>query len=224
MLPSLESLVVTATGVMSKGRSSGLGLEGINNLLCGVQELEAHRGANAGLPIGVWGAPLPSLTSSGVGVPPVVVPPVVSVVSNPLPASQVGLPAGSSDDVRLADVAKGEVYVCFEDPLGAHLKSDFRERIWKGKSVEIFSLFPLEKCNLNRVKPDESKKKEKERRRYRLILRTFPNWLQAFSILASVIGEKAPENCPMLFCYLDLIGEAPPFCGIIKTSAFGCAL
>ncbi|XP_056409991.1 uncharacterized protein LOC130338807 [Hyla sarda] len=112
------------------------------------------------------------------------------------------------DEVRLADSAKGEVYVCFEGPLGAHLKAEVRERIWKGEYVEIFSLLPLEKFNLDRVKPDESKKEEEERRRYRLIPRTFNNWLQAFAILASVIGEKAPDNCSGLFCYLDSVGEA----------------
>lgn len=53
-----------------------------------------------------------------------------------------------------------------------------------------------------------SKKDEEERRRYRLIPRTFANWLQAFAILASVIGERAPENCSALFCYMDSIGEA----------------
>lgn len=112
------------------------------------------------------------------------------------------------DRVRLADAAKCEVYVCFEGPLGAHLKPEVRDKIWKGEYVEIFSLLPLEKFNLDRVKPDESKKEEEERRRYRLIPRTFANWLQAFAILASVIGEKAPDNCSALFCYLDSIGEA----------------
>lgn len=98
--------------------------------------------------------------------------------------------------------------MCFEGPLGAHLRADVREKIWKGEYVEIFSLLPLEKFNLDRVKPDESKKEEEERRRYRLIPRTFANWLQAFAILASVVGEKTPEHCSALFCYLDAIGEA----------------
>lgn len=42
--------------------------------------------------------------------------------------------------------------------------------------MEIFSLLPLEKLNLDKVKPDKSKKKEEEENhRYRLIPRTFPN-------------------------------------------------
>lgn len=41
--------------------------------------------------------------------------------------------------------------------------------------MEIFSLLPLEKFNLDRVKPDDSKKEDEEKRRYRLIPRTFVN-------------------------------------------------
>lgn len=40
--------------------------------------------------------------------------------------------------VRLADLAKCEVCVCFEGPLGAHLKTEVREKIWKGEYVEFF--------------------------------------------------------------------------------------
>lgn len=115
---------------------------------------------------------------------------------------------GDTKGVRLADAAKCEVYVCFEGPLGSHLKQEVRDRIWKGEYVEIFSLLPLEKVNLAKVKPDESKKEEEEKRRYRLIPRTFGNWLQAFNILASVIGEKSPDQCSALYCYADAIGEA----------------
>lgn len=80
-------------------------------------------------------------------------------------------------------------------------------RIWKGEYVDIFSLLPLERFNLDRAQRDE-KKEEDEKRRYRLIPHSFSNWLQAFAILTSVIGEKAPDNCLALFCYLDAIGEA----------------
>lgn len=61
---------------------------------------------------------------------------------------------------------------------------------------------------MDRVKPDDSKKENEERRRYRLIPCTFVNWLQAFAIMVSVIGEKNPEHCSALFCYMDAIGEA----------------
>lgn len=45
--------------------------------------------------------------------------------------------------------------------MGLHLKAEVKERIWKGEYVEIFSLLPLEKFNLDKIKPDESKKEEK---------------------------------------------------------------
>lgn len=76
------------------------------------------------------------------------------------------------DGVRLEDTAKCEVYVCFEGPLGAHLKLEVREHIWKGEYVKIFSLLPLEKFNLD--KADESKKEE-EKWQHRLIPYTFAN-------------------------------------------------
>lgn len=34
--------------------------------------------------------------------------------------------------VRLADSTKCEVYVCFEGPLGAHLKMEVQKNIWRG--------------------------------------------------------------------------------------------
>lgn len=69
---------------------------------------------------------------------------------------------GRRDIVSLGDAAKCEVYVCFEGPLGAHLKQEVRKKLWKGEYVEIFSLLLLEKCNLDRVKPDDSKKEDEE--------------------------------------------------------------
>lgn len=78
----------------------------------------------------------------------------------------------------------------------------------KGEYMEMFSLLPLEKFNLDRFKPEETKKEDELKRRYRLIPCTFPNWLQAFAIMASVIGEKTTEPCSALFCYLNAMGEA----------------
>lgn len=67
-------------------------------------------------------------------------------------------------------------FMCvFEEPLGAHLKQAVRDRIWRAEYVEIFFLLALEKCNLDKVKPDESKKEAEEKRHYRLIPRTFGN-------------------------------------------------
>lgn len=43
-----------------------------------------------------------------------------------------GSVAPTGDEVWLADAARGEVYVCFEGPLDAHLKTEIRGWIWKG--------------------------------------------------------------------------------------------
>lgn len=96
----------------------------------------------------------------------------------------------STGTVRLVDAAKCMVYVCFEGPLGAHLKSEMWDKIWRVDYAEIFTLLPLEKFKLDRFKPEVSKKEDKEKRCYRLIPRTFSNRLQAFAIFASVIREK----------------------------------
>lgn len=69
------------------------------------------------------------------------------------------------DNVCVADLTRADVHVCFEGPLGAHLKQEMRERIWRDEYVEIISLLPLEKFNLDKRKPDESKKEEEEKRR-----------------------------------------------------------
>lgn len=113
-------------------------------------------------------SPLP-VDSSKEGVPAMVA--VSSQVS-----TSTGTPGVSVvDGVWLADAARCEVYICYEGPLGSHLKTEVRERIWKGECVEIFSLLPLEKFILDKIKPDESKKEEEEKLCYRLIPRTFAN-------------------------------------------------
>ncbi|OCT70495.1 hypothetical protein XELAEV_18037416mg [Xenopus laevis] len=110
----------------------------------------------------------------------------------------------------ISDNARSQTYICFEGPLGAHLSVEIREKIWKNEYVDIFTLLPLERFNLDKwEKGKEARKQEDEdRRRFRLIPRTFSNWLQAFAILASIIGERKPEKCSALFCYMDMILEA----------------
>lgn len=68
-----------------------------------------------------------------------------------------------------------------------------------------FLFYLWKKCNLDRT---DCKKVDEEKQCYRLIPRTFVNWLQAFANLASVIGKKTPENFSVLFWYMDSIGEA----------------
>lgn len=68
-------------------------------------------------------------------------------LSDPLNAEavQTGNVAGSGvSDVRLADTVRGEVYVYFEGPLGAHSKPEGRDKIWKDEYVEFLAT-PLRK-------------------------------------------------------------------------------
>lgn len=58
-------------------------------------------------------------------------------------AAAVGKGTVGVDGVHLADATKCEIYVCFEGPLGAHLKTVVKERIWKGEYVKIFSFASL---------------------------------------------------------------------------------
>ncbi|KAM9316824.1 uncharacterized protein PAF06_007914 [Gastrophryne carolinensis] len=104
----------------------------------------------------------------------------------------------------------GHSYICYEGPLGAHLKAEVKEKIWKREYIDIFTLLPLERFNVDRWKEggEGRKEEEEDRRRLRMILRTFGNWLQAFAIMGSVIGEKSPGECSALFCYLDAVWEA----------------
>lgn len=55
----------------------------------------------------------------------------------------LGVGVSSSDGVRLVDAAQCEVYVCYDGPLGSHLKAEVREKIWKRNYVEIFSLLEV---------------------------------------------------------------------------------
>ncbi|XP_073525314.1 protein spinster homolog 1-like [Phyllobates terribilis] len=89
------------------------------------------------------------------------------------------------DKGHLDDRARGEVYVCYEGLLGAHLKNEVKEQIWRDEYVKIFSLLPF---NLDKNKSDDNNKEDEKKRSWRLIPQTFSNWLQAFNILASVIG------------------------------------
>lgn len=137
-----------------------------------------------------------------------------AAVSGAVPDSP-GAPAAAGSGEQLTsgvvpDAAQRGAYVSFAGPLGTHVKKEVRERIWKGEFVEIFSLLPLEESvDLKDEDKKDGKKEEEERsKRYRKIPKTFGNWLRAFCTLASIIGEKHPERCSPLFCYLDGIWEA----------------
>ncbi|XP_077341211.1 usherin [Lithobates pipiens] len=71
-----------------------------------------------------------------------------------------GREAVGSSAVQPTDcVAKCEVYVCFEGPLGGTSQTG---GVGQDEYVEVFSPLPLEKFNLDRNKPDESKKMKRK--------------------------------------------------------------
>lgn len=134
-------------GAASQAGGSGLlvFLEGIKDL---VKKFEVGE-RMAGGPAAAWVPPAGgSINAAGVGTPAATVA-VTAPESAGSEAAQGKEKATETTDrqdiTRLADAARCEVYVCYEGPLGAHLKQEVRDKLWKGEYVEIFSLLPLGK-------------------------------------------------------------------------------
>ncbi|KAM9330745.1 LOW QUALITY PROTEIN: uncharacterized protein PAF06_017672 [Gastrophryne carolinensis] len=64
----------------------------------------------------------------------------------------------------------GHAYICYEGPLGAHLKAEVKEKIWKREYIDIFTLLPLERFNVDRWKEGGEGRKEEDEDRRRLPL------------------------------------------------------
>lgn len=91
---------------------------------------------------------------------------------------------------------------CKSSPLGFHLASTVKEKIWRDEFIDLLSLLPTSKEFLKQ----EKDKNEEDRRRP--VARNFFNWLQAFFIYASILCEKFPERSVGLFHHIDTILEA----------------
>lgn len=117
-----------------------------------------------------------------------VIPPSVDILSHAVPETSVK-----------------EVLPCEMSPLGFHLSHSLKEKIWKGEFIDILSLLPSSKEFLKLDKKSEEKADEDRRRP---VARSFSNWLQAFCIFSSIMGEKFPERCSGLFQHLEIILEA----------------
>ena len=94
-------------------------------------------------------------------------------------------------------------YMGITKPLGAHLTSGMKERIWRGEYVEMFKLLHRE------IRAKEGSKEEE----YELAKRpkvpvTIENWTAAFLTYASVYCEKFPERSVALLKYMDVIRKA----------------
>ncbi|XP_077306286.1 uncharacterized protein LOC143925697 [Lithobates pipiens] len=107
---------------------------------------------------------------------------------------------------QVAEACMKEALPCEISPLGFHLSSSVKEKIWRGEFVDLLSLLPSSKEFLSKLDKKSEERSEEDRRR--AVPRTFQNWLQAFCIFASVMGEKFPEKCSGLFQHLDIVAEA----------------
>ncbi|OCT70393.1 hypothetical protein XELAEV_18037311mg [Xenopus laevis] len=95
---------------------------------------------------------------------------------------------------------------CEVSPLGFHLTPSIKEKICRGEYIYLLSLLPASKEFL--AKSDKRVEDKTDEDRRRPIPRSFNNWLQAFCIFSSVLGEKFPEKCTGLFQHVDILLEA----------------
>ncbi|XP_040195886.1 uncharacterized protein LOC120928890 [Rana temporaria] len=96
-----------------------------------------------------------------------------------------------------------EAMACELSPLGFHLSANVKAKIWKGDYMDILSLLPA--AEDRPLRRDQEKVVDDKRK---IVPRSFNNWLQAFCIYASVMGEKHPEICYKMFHHVEIILEA----------------
>lgn len=96
-------------------------------------------------------------------------------------------------------------FFCGISPLGCHLDDATKEKIWGNKYVDIWSLISVDQHTVDRERRVFS---EKPADRKPKVARTMNNWLQAFSVLGCVMGQRHPERCSELFVYLDSVYSA----------------
>lgn len=93
-----------------------------------------------------------------------------------------------------------EVLACELSPVGFHLPGAIKGRIWKGEYIEILSLLPS--THEHRSDKKEGDHKDDDKRRNAPC--SFNNWLQAFCIYDSMLGEKRPDLCSSLFQHVEI--------------------
>lgn len=94
-----------------------------------------------------------------------------------------------------------EALPCEMSPLGFHLSTAVKEKIWKCEYLDLISLLPSVEESVN-IKDKKSDEQSLDLRR-RSLPRLFNNWLQGFCIFAAVWDEKSPEHCSGLFQHLE---------------------
>lgn len=71
---------------------------------------------------------------------------------------------------------------------------------------QALTLLPF--CRHFNAHSDKRVEANMEDDRWRTVNRSFNNWLQAYCIFASILGEKQPELCSGLFQHLENVLEA----------------
>lgn len=82
------------------------------------------------------------------------------------------------NSLGVAETCVKEALTCKMLPLGFHLSTNVKEKIWNMEFIDLFALLPSFK-------------------------ETFFNWLQAFCTYASILGEKFPQHCS--FHHINII-------------------
>lgn len=105
---------------------------------------------------------------------------------------------GSSYTNTLTALQSGEVAL----PLSEHLLPSTRDKILRGKFIDLFNLLYRE---IEKKDKEELDDKEKEKLQKCKVDRTWANWLLGFFIYAGVISRAQPWRETSLWQYLDII-------------------
>ena len=140
-------------------------------------------------PANVWSAQaLPTISQS------------VSGVNDSIFDSFLNNPTSS----QIPEISFKEPLPCEISPLGFHLTTNIKEKIWKGDFIELLTLLPGKEFSGK----SDNKKDELSEDRRRTAPKSFYNWLQAFCIYSAILDEKFPDKCSGLFQHLENILEA----------------
>lgn len=82
--------------------------------------------------------------------------------------------------------------------MGAHVKEEIKEKIWK--NIDIWGLLTVDQHTVDK---ERRVFLERPANRKPRVAKTMSNWLQEFSVLGCLMGQKHPERCSELFVYLD---------------------
>ncbi|XP_069813242.1 uncharacterized protein [Dendropsophus ebraccatus] len=125
---------------------------------------------------------------------------------HPLPPPNPGTSQDNTSNLprHHAGVHK-DVFFCGVSPLGSHVDSDTKDKIWANQYIDIWSLISVEQPSIDRERrfPDSRPYDRRPKP-----AKTMNNWIQAFAVMGCVMGQRHPERCQELFIYFDTIYNA----------------